>query len=378
MMLFRKPHTSTIEGVATIVGTAIGAGVLGLPYAISQAGFGIGIAMLLMLGWVNIILQMMFAEVTLRTKDQHQIPGYAGIYLGPYVKKIGFIVGISSAYGTILAYIIASGQILTSLLGGSSTTWSLLYFAGVSTLIFKGLETIKILEVIMSAFVASIMVLIWYVAFPHVDPKNLLYMKFDEAAHVYGVLLFALSATVVVPEVRQVIKSQERSFPKVIIIANLFTIVVYALFTLFVLGVTGKGTTEVATIGLGNFIGPSMLVIGNILAFFTITTSCLTIGLAVRRVFQFDYGFPRWKSLLATTLVPLIIFISGFRDFIQVLGIVGGLGLGLQSSIVVFSFWRARIHGERKPEFTLGTMSVTGLLMIFVFIVGAILTLSAL
>lgn len=378
MMLMRKPLTSTIEGIATIVGTAIGAGVLGLPYAVSHAGFGIGIAMLLMLGWVNIVLQMMFAEVTLRTKDQHQIPGYAGIYLGPYVKKIGFVVGISSAYGTMLAYLIASGQILTSLLGGSSTAWSLIYFAVICTLIFKGLDTIKILEVIMSAFVASIMLLIWYVAFPHVDPSNLLFMHFDQATQVYGVLLFALSATVAIPEVRQELVGQEKSFPKVIIFANLFTIIIYAFFTLFVLGVTGTLTTEVATIGLGNFIGPWMLVVGNILAFFTISTSCLTIGLAVRRVFQFDYGFPRWKALLATTVVPLIIFLTGFRDFIQVLGIVGGIGLGLQSSIVVFSFWRARIHGERKPEFTLGTMSVVGLLMIIVFAIGALLTISAL
>lgn len=377
-MSIRKPVKNSIEAVATLVGTAIGAGVLGLPYAISHAGFGIGIAMLLMLGWVNIILQMMFAEVTLRTKDQHQIPGYAGIYLGPYVKKLGFVVGISSAYGTLLAYMIASGQILQALLGGSSTLWSVVYFAGISFIIFKGLDTIKILEVIMSAFVASIMVLIWVVAFPHVDVNNLLFMHFDQTAQVYGVLLFALSATVAIPEVRQELVGQEKIFPKVIIAANLFTIVIYSLFTLFVLGVTGSSTTEVATIGLGHSIGPWMLVIGNILAFFTITTSCLTIGLAVRRVFQFDYGFPRWKALAATVIVPMLIFFTGFRDFIQVLGIVGGIGLGLQSSIVIFSFWRARIHGERKPEFTLGVMSVTGIVMMIVFAIGALLTISAL
>jgi tyrosine-specific transport protein len=377
-MSIRKPVANSLEAVATLVGTSIGAGVLGLPYAVSHAGFGIGMVMLLALGWLNIILQMMFAEVTLRTKEQHQIPGYAGIYLGPYVKKIGFVVGVTSAYGTLLAYIIASGQILQALLGGTSTAWSLVYFAGISFLVYKGLDTIKILEVIMSAFVASIMVLIWVVAFPHVDPSNLLYMHIDQTAQVYGVLLFALSATVAIPEVRQELVGQERMFPKIIIFANLFTIAVYALFTLFVLGVTGSATTEVATIGLGNFIGPWMLVIGNILAFFTITTSCLTIGLAVRRVFQFDYGFPRWKALAATVVIPLIIFFSGFRNFIQVLGIVGGIGLGLQSSIVVFSYWRSRIHGERKPEFTLGVMSLPGLIMLAVFAIGAILTITAL
>jgi len=376
--MMRKPVTHSIEAVATLVGTAIGAGVLGLPYAISHVGFGIGIVMLLLLSWVNIILQMMFAEVTLRTQDQHQIPGYAGIYLGPYAKKIGFVVGVSAAYGTLLAYLIASGQILQSLLGGSNTMWSLIYFAGIGIVIFKGLDTIKIVEVIMSALVASIMVLIWVVAFPHVDIQNLLYMNMASSPQVYGVLLFALSATIAIPEVRQELVGQEKLLPRVIIVANLFIVVVYALFTLFVIGVTGAATTEVATIGLGHFIGPWMLIVGNILAFFTITTSCLSIGLAIRRVFQFDYNFPRWKALLATMVVPLIIFLTGFRNFIGVLGIVGGIGIGLQSSIVVFSFWRARIHGERKPEFTLGVMTAAGICMILIFAVGAFFTIGAL
>lgn len=367
-----------VEAVATLVGTAIGAGVLGLPYAISQTGFGIGIVMLLFLGWFNIILQMMFAEVTLRTKEEHQIPGYAGIYLGPYVKKLGFITGITSAYGTLLAYVIASGQILQALLGGSTTMWSLIYIAGISLLVYRGLDTIKILEVIMSAMVVSIMVLIWAVAFPHVNPDNLLFMQFDKTTQVYGVLLFALSATVAIPEIRQLLATKERLFPRVIITGNLFTIVLYALFTFFVLGVTGRATTEVATIGLGTYIGPWMLIVGNVLAFFTITTSCLTIGFAVRRVFQFDYNYSRHKALACTMLVPLAIFLTGFRDFIQVLGIVGGIGLGIQSSIVVFSFWRARIHGGRKPEFTLGTMTLVGLCMILVYAIGAFFTIGSL
>lgn len=377
-MKTRKPVSHPLEAAATLVGAAIGAGVLGLPYAVSKAGFVVGMVMLLGLGWVNMILQMMFAEVTLRTNNEHQIPGYAGIYLGPYVKKLGLIVGLTAGYGTLLAYIIASGDILQSLLGGEKTLWSIFYFVCVSAIIYKGLNAIKILEVVMSAFVASIMVIIWLAAFPHVQSANLLFWNLQGGPQVYGVLLFALSATVAIPEVRQELIGQEKKFPTVIILANLFVIAVYALFTLFILGVTGAYTTPVATIGLGNLIGPWMLVIGNILAFFTITTSCLVIGLAIRRVFQYDYSFPRWKALAATITIPLLIFLTGFRDFIQVLGIVGGIGLGLQSGIVVFSFWRARLHGTRKPEFTLGVMTTTGAIMLFVFFIGALLTIGTL
>ncbi|HLD08827.1 MAG TPA: aromatic amino acid transport family protein, partial [Methylophilaceae bacterium] len=253
----RKPVSHPLEAAATLVGTAIGAGVLGLPYAVSKAGFGIGIAMLLGLGWLNIILQTMFAEVTLRTEQQHQIPGYAGIYLGSLAKKLASLIGLTAGYGVLLAYIIASGQILFSLFGGPSAAfWSLAYFAFVSFIIYKGLNTIKILEVLMSAMVAAIMVFIWSAAFPHVQPAHLFTWNFQNIPQVYGILLFALSATISIPEVRQELVGREKSFPKIIIAANIFVIVIYTLFIFFVLGVTGAHTTPVATIGLGRAIGP--------------------------------------------------------------------------------------------------------------------------
>ncbi len=377
-MHIRKPVSTPFEASATLIGTAIGAGVLGLPYAVSKVGFGLGMLMLLVLGLVNIVLQLMFAEVTLRTKDQHQIPGFAGIYLGSFMKKVAVVIGLTGGYGALLAYVIASGQIVHAILGGNGTYWSLLYFAGVSFIIYKGLDTIKILEVVMSALVATIMLVIWAAAFPHVDTAHLMYGNIGNISELYGVLLFALSATVVIPEVRLELKGSEKNFPKVIILANLFVILVYAFFTMFVLGTTGPATTEVATIGLGNLIGPWMVIVGNLLAFFTITTSCLTIGLAIRRVFQYDYGFNRPKALFATVIIPLIVFFAGARDFIQILGLVGGLLLGIQSSIVVFTFWKSHTHGERKPEFSLGNMKLAGIVMILVFALGALITLNAL
>lgn len=358
-----------------LVGTAVGAGVLGLPYAVSHAGFAIGIIMLLGLGLTNIILQLMFAEVTLRTNHEHQIPGYAGIYLGPYVKRLGMIVGLSAGYGTILAYIIASGTILQSLFGGGAVMWSLIYFATMGLFIHKGLGAIKTIEIIMAVFVAGTMIVIWLLSFPHIQPEHLIYTNMAESVQVYGILLFALSATIAIPGVRQGLAGREKEFPKVIFAANLFVIGVYTMFILFVLGATGPNTTPVATIGLGNIVGPKMLLIGNILALFTITTSCLTIGLAIRRLYQYDYGFSPIKSLTITLIIPLVVFLTGIKNFIQVLGIVGGIGLGLQSAIIIFSFWRARIHGNRKPEFTLGKMRVSGVIMLVVFLIGALLTL---
>ncbi|OGK58837.1 hypothetical protein A3G65_01945 [Candidatus Roizmanbacteria bacterium RIFCSPLOWO2_12_FULL_37_7b] len=367
-------NKTILQAIATLIGTVIGAGILGIPYAVSKVGFLPGMVMLIILSVITVVLQLMFAELTLRTKHDHQIPGYSGFYLGYHIKQLALIVGLLAGYGTLLAYLIGEGKVLSSLFGGSQFMWGLIFFVFGSFIIYKGLEVIKRFEVVLAGFVLSTLVVIGIFLSPHVRLDNLIYWDTTRLLIPYGVLLFALSGTVIIPQIRQELKGQEHKFPSVIIGANLIVFLVYAGFMYFVLGVTGKETTEVATVGLGYTVGRNILILGNILAFFTMSTGFLAIGIAMRSLFQYDYNFSRKKALVAAIGVPLVLFLIGARDFIAVLGVVGGVLLGIQNALIVFSFWKSLINGNRKPEFRLGALSYTGFILLVVFIVGAVLT----
>ncbi|OGK38831.1 hypothetical protein A3F34_00560 [Candidatus Roizmanbacteria bacterium RIFCSPHIGHO2_12_FULL_44_10] len=368
-------NITILQAGATLIGTIIGAGILGIPYAVSKVGFLPGIVMLIILSLAMIILQLMFAEITLRTKHKHQIPGYGGFYLGYHVKRLSLMIGLLAGYGTLLAYMIGEGTVLSSLFGGSSLHWGLAFFVVGSVIVYKGLDIVKRFELGLEVFVLLIVTSIGVLAWPHIKSDNVYYWNLSQMAVPYGVLLFALSGTIVIPQIRQELIGQEKKLPVVIIGANLIVFLVYALFLFFVVGVTGKETTELATVGLGIVVGRNVFVLGNILAFFTMSTSFLAIGIAMRSLFQFDYGFSREKALLATILVPLALFVLGARDFISVLGLVGGVLLSIQSAIVIFAFWKSLINGNRKPEFKLGVLSYTGFVLLIIFIIGAVLTL---
>lgn len=111
------------------------------------------------------------------------------------------------------------------------------------------------------------------------------------------------------------------------------------------------------------------------LAFFTMSTCYLANGLALRRVFEFDYKKSRLHSALLAVIPAVILFLFGFRHFIIILGIVGGIFLGLQSAFIILSFWKALKHGDRKPEFKLGKLTWVGLALLIIYTIGAILTL---
>ena len=87
------------------------------------------------------------------------------------------------------------------------------------------------------------------------------------------------------------------------------------------------------------------------------------------------YHIKPFLAWLATMSVPLLLFIVGARDFIKILGITGGVLTGIQTIILILTYWKARHTGWREPEFTLGPMRVTGILLMLVFIIGAVITI---
>ena len=79
----------------TLTGTIIGAGILGLPYVFSKAGFFIGLLWLIILGMVMMFVNLTLGEITLRTNGRHQLSGYAEKYLGKWGKRIMFFAMMS-------------------------------------------------------------------------------------------------------------------------------------------------------------------------------------------------------------------------------------------------------------------------------------------
>lgn len=362
--------------VATLVGSIVGVGILGMPFAVAKVGFMPGMVMLAVLALVNVALLLMYAELTLRTSEDHEIPGYGGLYLGHNSQLASLALGVIGGYGTILAYIIAQGQILQTLFGGNPTIWSIIFFSVAGYIIYRGIEAVRIIELVMVLGMSLIFFLFGLTAHPHINNANLAFSDINNFIIPYGVILFALSGTTAIPQLRQQLRHREKSFPKVILIACSLVFVMYAAFLWLTLGVTGAQTTEVATIGLGNAIGPVMLILGNSLAFLTISTSFIAVGLSMRRVFQYDYHFPRFKAWICALTIPFFLFLIGARNFILVVGVVGGIILSVQNIIVLRAYKKSLIAGKRKPEFSLGkNKTYVWWLVCITFLLGALLTI---
>lgn len=362
------------EALAVIVGTIVGAGIFAIPYAVAQVGYGVGLLYLIGLGLVVLALHVLLGEIVARTKTTFQLSGLAGHYLGRSGKALMSVAFFIGGYGALLAYVIGTGETLAAIFGGERVVWSLAFVVVGAFFLYRGLKTVKVIELIMTSalFVLVIAFAVW--AAPDITVTNLAEpIDWRYLFLPYGVMLFAYYGVSALPVAEAVLRNDARLFRRAVVIASTIPVVLYTLFATITVGVTGGDTTPVATVGLGEALGPLIGIAANVFAFFAMATSFLAIGTAIQETYEWDF---RWNPRLgwaATIAVPLLLFAVGVRDFIGVIGVAGTLAGSLEAILIVLMYWKMQRdadYGVRR--FHVRHALALSVMLIAVFTVGAL------
>lgn len=341
-----KPTVSITDAVFMITGMTIGAGVLGVPYVVAQVGLKIGIAYIVGLGLIMLFLNLILGEIAVRTNETLQISGFAGKYLGRWAKFFLNIIIVLSSYGSLLAYIIGEGQSLSALFGGNPIIWGVVFWGLASLAVWRGLQTIKSLEKVLSFIVISIICGLSFYLLKDFKLPNLFYSDVSKIFLPYGVILFALNGTSAVVEAHALLPRSQKHFRKALIIGSLIPVVIYALFALAVVGASGLNTTEIATIGLGASFGKGVLLLGNIFAALAMATGFVGTGIALKQTFVWDNKLNKVLAEFLVISVPILLFVAGLRQFISILSATGGIFVGFEAVILIIVCWQARRKGD--------------------------------
>lgn len=333
---------SLFQGVALITSGTIGAGILGIPYAVAQVGVGIGILYILGLGLLMMGLNILIGEVAIRAGQKLQLAGLAERYLGKPGKWVMTLLVYTMLFGVLTVYIIGEGRGLAALFGGSEFWWSLGFFAFASLLILIGMNTVKTVELFLCLGVLAVVLLLSVLSAGNVDFVHYGQLNLANLFLPYGIILFAFHSTTTIPEAHSLLRDREKTFREAIIISSFIVMIVYTLFTLTVIGVTGNETTEIATIGLGRAVGPAVFLLGNLFAILAMGTSFLVSGLALRDSLRWDFNISRSIATAIACYVPLLIFLLGVRDFITTIDVIGGVFMSLEMLLLLFIYYRAR------------------------------------
>ncbi len=361
--------------LATLIGTIIGAGIFGLPYVFSRAGFPIGLLFLFVLGFITTLLHLMFGEVILRTKGKHRIVGLAKLYFGGKWARVCAVIVFLGLYSSLLAYIILGGTFLSLLFGGENEILPfLLFFFFGSVFVFLGVRSISEVELVMSLALVGIIALFFIRGLPHISLSYFFGVDLRHAFLPYGVVLFSLAGMAAIPELPEILGSSRlRSFFPVIVWGTVIPIALYVLFVWSVVGVTGRETSPEAIAELVPYLGKSIVVMGAVFGLLAVFSSFLVLGVNLRDTFMYDYHIPRFVSWALTVGIPALLFLAGVKGFIPVMGFAGGVAGGLASIIIVLLHSSAAKHGENKPVYRIFLPSWAKVVLVTLFVLGIVI-----
>ena len=377
MSLF--PTKASFFALMTLLGVMIGAGIFGLPFVVARAGVIPGLFYFLILGGAILLLHLFFGEIVLRTQGKHRLIGYAQRYLGKQGKILitcSTILGIS---GTLLAYVILGGDFLkiifSSLVDWPSFYWALIFwFVCIFFLIF-GIKLISRVEVVSNLIFFLTIFLLLCFSLTKFDFQNFSLINLEHIFLPYGVILFAFAGWTGIPEIGEILKtSQERkNYKKVITSGSIIVMVFYILFSLVLVGVSGRDTSSQVFEGLIPFLGRKIIFFGALAGAITLTDSFLVLGLYLTNTMVHDFKFQRSLALVFSCGLPLILFLIGLRSFIEVIGVVGVIIGAIEGVVIILIFKKAKDLGDRDPEYSL---KVPGFLLYFlmgIFLLGAVI-----
>jgi hypothetical protein len=143
----------------------------------------------------------------------------------------------------------------------------------------------------------------------------------------------------------------------------------------------GLDTNEVGSIGIARIVGENFSFLGGAFAFLTMSTSFLALGLALKEMFNYDYGLRKNTSWILACIIPFLLFLllklgnlASFSKVIDITGIITGILTGV---LVILMALKAKRKSERKPEYSIFINNYVALALIAFLIIGGILKLMA-
>ncbi|MFG5862404.1 aromatic amino acid transport family protein [Metapseudomonas sp. CR1201] len=363
-----KAHAlGSLESIAIIIGTNIGAGVLSMAYAARKVGY-LPLLVCLAITCIFCIITMLYvAEASLRTRGNKQLSGLSRRYLGSLGGWLIFIAVAANSYGALVAYMTGSGNIMTDFFGEygmSRQLGSLIFFVPSALVLYLGLKALGVGEKLISAGMVTIVCMLIGATLLHDDTRiaHLWQSQWQYVVPVFNLAVFVFGAQFLVPELVRGNLTTPKRLPRLIVLGMVLTFVLVAAIPASVIALVGsENLSEVATLSWGKSLGLWAYYVANTFALLAMLTSYWGLGgclfTNIFDHFRLGSETDRRKRLAVLALVavpPFLLAYSGLGSFVDALYFAGTFGGVLMGIIPILLLNAARRAGDRTPEFTCG------------------------
>ena len=342
------------EGAGIIVGHGVGSGVLAVPYLASRNSWQSFVLIIVVAYLVNLILHYMIAELSLNNGGGQFITIFENELfkgkIGKYLSWGAFAIMGFSVLVNIAGFISGGGAVFSSWFGLPVWVSQLLYFIICSLVVYSGMKAVGVFEKISVFSMLGVVFILFFSVMK--GEKEALPSHFVASSNIlalYGMVAFALSAVMSVPQVVKGFDGNPRKIKASIAAGTLINVLLIVVITFMTLVGSGSSITQDgALVDLSRKLGGWVGIIGYIFSLLALSTSLWANSLNLRDIVSEKTGLSRKKSWIAATMPCLILALLGLEGFVGftrisgVIQVITGIG-------VIFAYHLSRKRIGKSP-----------------------------
>lgn len=378
---------SIIGGILLITGSTVGAGMLGLPILTGLSGFFPGLLMFLCAWLFMTATGLLVVEASGKCPPHANLSTIVEHSLGKTGRVICWVNYLFLFYALLVAYISGSGNLLSTFLNDlfhikfpiwAGSLFFVLLFANV---VFLGTRKVDLWNRSLMLFKIVFFVLLIFVGVRYIEPHLLTRTNPSFMFFSLPILAISFGYHNMIPTLTAYMKGDRKRVRLAIIGGTIFTLMIYLIWEVLVLGVVPlEGENGIinslrldreASQSLTAIIGsPWISTFAQGLAFFAILTSFLAQSLSLVHflsdALKVRYQKKEHPSMLALALIPPLILALVYPQlFFKALNFAGGICTMILFGIMpVLQVWITRNRSkEMSPYAVAGGKGVLGIIM---------------
>ena len=311
----------------------VGSGIFVLPFLFSQSNFIFASIFLIFLTVITGFLNHFYVEIVSATEGDHQLSGYAQIYLGGKFKLVTSLNLMLLAFGAIIAYSKLFTN-FTALLFPSLSVFTIsgIFLFSVFLLFFFRQNLSRNVFLFIPIFMLFIPIFLFIYSLIPISEAGVLKLAAYPSFSFYGPLLFALSGFTIVPEVQETLGTNKK-LSLVVFLGLFLAAITYFLYSFSIIKLSGQ------TLSIDSVTGMALVhpVLSKIIAGFgMVVTLRASFGFMIilRELFYRDLKIPLSISNYLPLLFPLAALFLKSVSLLTIISLTGHITIFISALII--------------------------------------------
>jgi len=315
----------------------MGSGEFALPFIFYKSGWLLCLAYFVVLGGIIIGAQIIYLRTLEKVDEKERLLGLARKYFGSAGFWVGFFAIVIGLLLGFVIYLILGTQFIRLLFPAIPGSWPLFIFW-----LFISLPVLIRSRRVTNFETFGIMLVVVLIVFIFISAQTAAVQRAIPASSVpdaflpFGVILFSLAGWTGVEPIYEMRKKEKEKTRKDVWPLILGTAAAALLYIMFAVGIL-VSAPNIASDTVSGLAGwpiwkRDLIAVLGLVALWTVS---MPIAHEIRNALEKDLKWNHIVSRLVIILVPLALILSGFNNFLAIVGITGGLFLSVQYLLII-------------------------------------------